>query len=59
VSSGFVRSPEGTITLLDPRGFGLPGMQALFPQNINDEGVIIGLCIAPPFLRIVGWVRFP
>ena len=58
VLSGFVRSPNGTITLFTP-----PFCQGLpfQPTSINDEGVITGSCTAatPPFPHTVGWVRYP
>jgi len=50
---GFVRSPEGTITLFDAFcGIGTS------PTSINDEGVIIGGCVVVG-LNAASWVRFP
>ena len=52
---GSVRSPEGTITLIDP-----PFCQAgsTTPTSINDEGVITGVCRSASGVQ-AGWVRFP
>jgi hypothetical protein len=51
---GFVRSPEGTITLFDPP-FCVAGETS--PQSINDKGVITGSCDELQPSRILGWVR--
>ena len=52
-SHGFVRSPDGTITLFDDAPF-----CTSFPTSINDHGVITGTCaVSGPFTP--SWVRFP
>jgi hypothetical protein len=64
--SGFVRSPEETITRFDPPFCLSNDLGATVndsPTSINDEGVITGYCqvFTPQFpLGVqVGWVRFP
>ena len=51
---GFVRSPEGMITLFVPP---FCSANSTTPGGINDEGVITGSCGAGG--HTVGWVRFP
>jgi hypothetical protein len=54
---GFVRSPDGAITLLAPPSF-CGGY--VHPTSINEAGVITGTCPSSSFLgSILGWVRFP
>ena len=51
---GYVRSPEGMITLFVPP---FCSANSTTPGGINDEGVITGSCGAGG--HTVGWVRFP
>ena len=50
---GFVRSPDGTITLFDDASFCTSG-----PTSINDQGVITASCAASGPFNIL-WMRFP
>jgi hypothetical protein len=54
--SGFLRSPDGTITLLAVPNFCLSIVIAR-PKSINDAGAVTGSCQVPG--GEVGWVRFP
>ena len=56
-SPGFVRSPDGTITLFDPP-FCI-GAVSITPPSINDEGVITGTCDLGFPGPTGGWLRFP
>jgi len=53
-SSGFLRSPGGTITLLNAPN--VCGPSILQPTSINEGGVVTGWCSGEPTR---GWVRFP
>jgi hypothetical protein len=56
--SGFVRSPDGTITSFVPpfcAQHGIPASSVF----INDSGVITGYCTDDASRHLVGWVRYP
>jgi hypothetical protein len=57
-ASGFVRSPDGTISSFVPpfcAQHGIP-VSSVF---INDKGVTTGYCTDDVSRHLVGWVRFP
>ena len=59
IARGFLRDPNGTITVFDAPGAGdTPYQQGTFPVGINDRGVVIGFFVDKQ-LSTHGFIRWP
>ena len=58
VAHGFVRAPNGTITVFDAPGAGNGGGQGTAPQSINEVGEVTGGYVDTNFVAH-GFIRKP